>query len=66
MLDRLLAEFGADRPLATVGGDELADLLDRLWGRRAPATWNRNRAAVAGWLSWFARDRLAVRSTLEA
>jgi integrase len=58
VLDRLLTELGPDRPLATVGGDELADLLDRLWGQRAPATWNRNRAAVAGWLSWCTRNRL--------
>src|SRR4051812_10462987 len=34
VLDRLLAELGADRPLATVGRDELADLLQRLWGHR--------------------------------
>jgi integrase len=64
VLDRLLAELGADRPLAAVGGDELADLLDRLWGQRAPATWNRNRAAVACWLSWCARNRLAVPTLL--
>lgn len=37
-----------------------AGALDRLWGQRAPATWNRNRAAVAGRLSWCARNRLAV------
>jgi integrase len=58
VLDRLLAELGADRRLATVDGDELADLLQRLWGQRAPATWNRNRAGVAGWLSWCTRNRL--------
>jgi integrase len=58
VLDRLLADLGPDRPLATVDGDELADLLQRLWGQRSPATWNRNRAAVAGWLSWCTRNRL--------
>jgi integrase len=58
VLDRVLVDLGPDRPLATVGGDELADLLERLWGQRAPATWNRNRAAVAGWLVWCARNRL--------
>jgi hypothetical protein len=41
-----------------VDGDDLADLLQRLWGQRSPATWNRNRAAVAGWLSWCTRNRL--------
>jgi integrase len=58
VLDRLLAELGTDRPLADIGGDELAELLEQLWGHRAPATWNRNRAAVAAWLSWCATNRL--------
>ena len=58
VLDRLLAGLGPDRLLADLGGDELADLLEQLWGRRAPATWNRNRAAVAAWLSWCATNRL--------
>jgi len=58
VLDRLLTELGADRPLAAVGGDELAELLERLWGQRAPATWNRSRAAVCAWLSWCAINRL--------
>jgi hypothetical protein len=58
VLDRLLAELSPDRPLSTIDGDALADLLEQLWGRRAPATWNRNRAAVAGWLSWCTRNRL--------
>src|SRR3954454_1725135 len=60
VLDRLLTVLGPDRPLASVDGDELADLLDRLWGERAPATWNRNRAAIAGWLSWCVRNRLSA------
>ena len=29
-------------------------------GRCAPATWNRNRGAVAAWLSWCAASRLAA------
>ena len=33
-------------------------LLEQLWGQRAPATWNRNRGAVAAWLSWCAASRL--------
>jgi hypothetical protein len=46
VLDRLLAGLGASRPLAEVSGGELAGLLEQLWGRCAPATWNRNRGAV--------------------
>jgi hypothetical protein len=52
VLDRLLAGLGASRPLDEVSGEELAGLLEQLWGRCAPATWNRNRSAVAAWLSW--------------
>ena len=59
VLDRLLAGLGASRPLAEVSGEELAGLLEQLWGRCAPATWNRNRGAVAAWLSWCAASRLA-------
>ena len=58
VLDRLLAGLGASPPLAEVSGEELAGLLEQLWGRCAPATWNRNRAAVAAWLSWCAANRL--------
>src|SRR6266496_257708 len=58
VLDRLLAGLGASRPLAEVSGEELAGLLEQLWGQRAPATWNRNRGAVAAWLSWCAASRL--------
>jgi hypothetical protein len=58
VLDRLLARLGASRPLAGVSGEELARLLDQLWGRCAPATWNRNRGAVTAWLSWCAASRL--------
>ncbi len=39
-------------------GEELAGLLEQLWGQCAPATWNRNRGAVAAWLSWCAASRL--------
>ena len=58
VLDRLLAGLGASRPLAEVSGEELAGLLEQLGGQRAPATWNRNRGAVAAWLSWCAASRL--------
>jgi integrase len=59
-LDRLADELGADRPLATVADQELAAALERLWGRAKPATWNRNRAAVASWLAWCARNGYAT------
>jgi hypothetical protein len=58
VLDRLLAGLGASRPLTEISGEELAGLLEQLWGRCAPATWNRNRGAVAAWLSWCAASRL--------
>jgi hypothetical protein len=58
VLDRLLAQIGASRPLAEVSGEELASLLEQLWGQRAPATWNRNRGAITAWLSWCAANRL--------
>jgi integrase len=48
------------RPLAEVSGEELAGLLEQLWGPCAAATWNRNRGAVAAWLSWCAANRLAA------
>ena len=60
VLDRLLAGLGASRPLAEVSGEELAGLLEQLWGQRAPATWNRNRGAVTAWLSWCTANRLAA------
>jgi integrase len=58
VLDRLLAGLGASSPLAEVSGEELAGLLEQLWGQCAPATWNRNRGAVAAWLSWCTANRL--------
>ena len=58
VLDRLLAGLGAGRPLAEISGEELAGLLEQLWGQCAPATWNRNRGAVAARLSWCAASRL--------
>ena len=61
VLDRLLAALGASRPLAEVSGEELAGLLEQLWGQCAPATWNRNRGAVSAWLSWCAASRLRAR-----
>jgi integrase len=54
VLDRLAADLGPDRQLAAVPGDEIAGALRRLWDASAPATWNRNRAAVVSWLNWCA------------
>ena len=54
VLDRLAAELGPDRQLAAVPGDEIAGALRSRWGGCAPATWNRNRAAVVSWLNWCA------------
>ncbi len=58
VLDRLAASVGAGRLLADVDGRELAAAVEALWGNAAPATWNRNRAAVAAWLTWCARTGL--------
>lgn len=55
VLDRVLDGIGAEVELGQVSGEQLAAILERLWGERSPATWNRNRAAVAAWLSWCAR-----------
>jgi len=57
VLDRLAAELGPGRHLGTVPGDEVAAALRGLWGESAPATWNRNRAAVASWLNWCAQKK---------
>ncbi len=46
VLNRVADQLGTDRALSDVGEDELAETLDQLWGQAAPATWNRNRAAV--------------------
>ena len=54
VIDRLAAELGPHRQLAAITGGEIAAALRRLWGTRAPATRNRNRAAVASWLNWCA------------
>jgi len=54
VIDRLTADLGPGRPLAAVPGDEIAAALRCLWGNRAPATWNRNRAAIVSWLNWCA------------
>ncbi|MEW9555356.1 hypothetical protein [Nonomuraea sp. NPDC050783] len=45
-IGRTIERLGRDRPLAEVADAEIGAALAELWGRCAPATWNRNRAAV--------------------
>ncbi|GAA2168022.1 tyrosine-type recombinase/integrase [Actinomadura napierensis] len=51
-IDRTVALLGGARPLAEVADAEIGAALAELWGEAKPATWNRNRAAVASWLTW--------------
>jgi integrase len=51
-IDRTVALLGGGRLLAEVADDEVGAALTQLWGGGAPATWNRNRAAVSSWLTW--------------
>ena len=57
VLDRLAAELGPHRQFVAVPGDEVVAVLRSLWGGSAPATWNRNRAAVVSWLNWCAAKK---------
>jgi integrase len=52
VLDRLAGWLGGHRPLTEIGEEELTTAIRGLWGSAAAATWNRNRSAVAGWLTW--------------
>jgi hypothetical protein len=56
-LDCVLAGLGSHRLLATLASDELATAFTTKWANAAPATWNRNRAAVSSWLTWCAKNR---------
>jgi integrase len=57
-VDRTIAVLGGrERRLADVTDTEIGDALAALWGTCAPATWNRNRAAIASWLSWCASKK---------
>ncbi|MGP3960529.1 tyrosine-type recombinase/integrase [Nonomuraea sp. 3N208] len=51
-IDRVIDRLDRDRPLAEVADAEIGTALTALWGASAPATWNRNRAAVTSWLIW--------------
>jgi len=46
VLDTLLTDLDPDRALTGISGDELAEVVEGTWGGAAPATWNRNRAAL--------------------
>ncbi|TQS40258.1 site-specific integrase [Cryptosporangium phraense] len=66
VLDRLAGWLGGHRPLTEVGEEELLSAITGLWGSAAAATWNRNRAAVAGWLAWCrARGQQAPELSVE-
>ena len=51
-IDRTIDRLGRTRPLAEIAEEEIGTALTALWGTCAPATWNRNRAAIASWLAW--------------
>ncbi|MGH9068306.1 MAG: tyrosine-type recombinase/integrase [Acidimicrobiales bacterium] len=57
VLDRVASDVGADRALAEVSGEGLAEVVERAWGKAAPATWNRNLAALSSFLTWCAKNR---------
>lgn len=52
VLEKVRDRLGVERPLVKVAPEELEHALRELWGSAAPATWNRNRAVVASWLTW--------------
>ena len=47
-----VARFGASTALDTLRADNVAAWFSTTWGRRAPATWNRNRDALRGLLAY--------------
>ena len=56
VLDKLADQLGAERRLADIGQDELAEAMQTLWAPAAPSTWNQRRAAVGSWLAWCAKN----------
>ena len=52
VIDKLTAYLDPARQLADVDAKEIANALGTLWSDAAPATWNRNRAAIGAWLAW--------------
>ncbi|MGP3960935.1 tyrosine-type recombinase/integrase [Nonomuraea sp. 3N208] len=66
-IDRTIAAVGGrDRLLADVADTEIGDALVSLWGGCAPATWNRNRAAVSSWLTWCTTKKKWIAPTVPA
>jgi site-specific recombinase XerD len=61
-LNRLAADLGADRAIATLDADALDRVVQDAWGACAPATWNRHVAttrsfvAFCGRRGWLAGD----------
>jgi integrase len=51
-VDRTIDRLGRTRLLAAIAEEEIGAALTALWGTCSPATWNRNRAAIASWLAW--------------
>jgi hypothetical protein len=54
VLHRVGELLGPCRALVDIDDEEIAAALHRLWSSAAPATFNRNRATLASWLSWCA------------
>jgi integrase len=51
-IDQAIAVLGPGRLLTDVSDHEVGTVAGQLWGGRAEATWNRNRAAISSWLTW--------------
>lgn len=54
VLHRIANQLGPTRALANIDHTEIGAAITTEWRHAAPATFNRNRAAVASWLSWCA------------
>lgn len=66
-IDRIIDRAGGrGRLLADVADSEIGDCLTALWGGCAPATWNRNRAAIASWLTWCTAKKKWVAPSVPA
>ena len=71
VLRRVVAEFGAETALDSIGAERFAAWFGEQWGERAPSTWTASlaavRSAVAYWQAqgWIAADpsRMLVRRT---
>ncbi len=60
VLDHALNNLDTEGLLAELAGEDLTVMFDTAWGAAAPATWNRNRAAVSSWLAWCSKNRWAA------